>query len=142
MATISRLLKIIGLVCRISSLFQGFFAKETYHLKEPTNRSHPITHNRNSLQQTATRCDEHCNTLQHTATHCNTLQHTAAHCSTLQHTATHCNTLQHTAAHCSTLQHTAAHSYTHNRDAAPRTARLELFCFSRKQMVGTKMREF
>jgi len=42
-ATISRLLKITGLFCRISSLLKGSFAKETYYLKEPTNRSHPIT---------------------------------------------------------------------------------------------------
>jgi len=41
-ATISRLLKIIGLFGRISFLLYGSFAKETYHLKEPTNRSHPI----------------------------------------------------------------------------------------------------
>jgi len=41
-ATISRLLKIIGLFCRISSLLQGSFAKKTYNFKEPTNRSHPI----------------------------------------------------------------------------------------------------
>ena len=41
-ATISRLLKIIGLFCRIKSLAQGSFAKETYNFKEPTNRSHPI----------------------------------------------------------------------------------------------------
>ena len=41
-ATISRLLKIIGLFCRISSLLQGSFAKETCNLKEPTNRSHHI----------------------------------------------------------------------------------------------------
>jgi len=41
-ATISRLLKIIGLFCRIKSLLQGAFAKETYNFKEPTNRSHPI----------------------------------------------------------------------------------------------------
>ena len=41
-ATISRLLKIIGLFCRISSLLQGSFAKETYNLKESTIRSHPI----------------------------------------------------------------------------------------------------
>ena len=41
-ATISRLLKIIGLFFRISSLLQGSFAKETYNFKEPTNRSHPI----------------------------------------------------------------------------------------------------
>ena len=30
--------KIIGLFCRISSLLQGSFAKETQHFKEPTNR--------------------------------------------------------------------------------------------------------
>jgi len=36
-ATINRLLKIIGPFCRISSLSQGSFAKETYNLKEPTN---------------------------------------------------------------------------------------------------------
>jgi len=41
-ASISRLLWIIGLFCRISSLLEGSFAKETYHFKEPTNRSHPI----------------------------------------------------------------------------------------------------
>jgi len=41
-ATISRLLKIIGLFCRDLSLLYGSFAKETYNLKEPTNRSHPI----------------------------------------------------------------------------------------------------
>jgi len=41
-ATISRLLKIVGLFCRIQSLLQGSFAKETYNFKEPTSRSHPI----------------------------------------------------------------------------------------------------
>ena len=41
-ATCSRLLKIIGLFCRLSSLLQGSFTKETYNFKEPTNRSHPI----------------------------------------------------------------------------------------------------
>jgi len=41
-ATISRLLRIMGLFCRIQSLLQGSFAKETYNFKEPTNRSHPI----------------------------------------------------------------------------------------------------
>jgi len=38
-ATISRLLEIIGFFCRISSLLQGSFAKETCNFKEPTNRS-------------------------------------------------------------------------------------------------------
>ena len=32
----------IGLFCRIQSLLQGSFAQETYHFKEPVNRSHPI----------------------------------------------------------------------------------------------------
>jgi len=40
--SISRLLKMIGLFRRISSLLHGSFAKETYNLKEPTNRSHTI----------------------------------------------------------------------------------------------------
>jgi len=43
-ATISRLLKIIGLSCRISPLLYGSLAKETYNFKEPTNRSHPVRH--------------------------------------------------------------------------------------------------
>ena len=33
-ASVSRLLKIIGLLCRIKSVLQGSFAKETYDLKE------------------------------------------------------------------------------------------------------------
>jgi len=41
-ASISRLLKITGLFGRIQSLLHVSFAKETYYLKEPTNRSHPI----------------------------------------------------------------------------------------------------
>ena len=40
-ATTSRLLKIIGLFCKISSLLQGSFAKETYNFIDFTNRSHP-----------------------------------------------------------------------------------------------------
>ena len=43
-ATISRLLKIIGLLCRICSLLYGSFAKETYNFKEPTNRIHIIVY--------------------------------------------------------------------------------------------------
>jgi len=41
-ATISRLLKIIGLFCRISSLLQGSFARETHNFEASTHRSHPI----------------------------------------------------------------------------------------------------
>jgi len=48
-ATISRLLKIIGLFCRILSVLYGSFAKETYHFEESPNSSHPIaTHTNNT----------------------------------------------------------------------------------------------
>jgi len=40
---ISRLLKNIDLFCSIKSLLQGSFAKETYVFREPTNRSHLIS---------------------------------------------------------------------------------------------------
>ena len=42
-ASIHRLLKIVGLFCRISALLQGSFAKQTYDFKAPTHRSHPIS---------------------------------------------------------------------------------------------------
>jgi len=41
-ATVSRIDKITGMFCRISSLLEGSFAKETYNLIDPTTRSHPI----------------------------------------------------------------------------------------------------
>jgi len=41
-ATVSRNDYIIGLFSRILSLLQGSFAKETYNLIDPINRSHPI----------------------------------------------------------------------------------------------------
>ena len=41
-ATIIRPLTIICLFCRMQSLVQGSFAKETYNCKESTNRSHAI----------------------------------------------------------------------------------------------------
>jgi len=41
-AAMSRLIKIAGLFCRISSRLRVSFAKETYNFMEPTNRSHPI----------------------------------------------------------------------------------------------------
>ena len=48
-ATISRLLQITGLFCRMLSLLQGFLAKETCNFKEPTRHSHPIAIARCSL---------------------------------------------------------------------------------------------
>ena len=41
-ASISRLLEIIGLFCRISSLVQGSFAKEACNFKRIHTRNHPI----------------------------------------------------------------------------------------------------
>jgi len=41
-ATVSRLLKIIGLFCNRALQKRRYSAKETYDFKEPTNRSHPI----------------------------------------------------------------------------------------------------
>jgi len=41
-ATISRLLKIIGLFCKRTLYKRLYSAKETHNFKEPNNRSHPI----------------------------------------------------------------------------------------------------
>ena len=41
-ATISRLLKIIGLFCKRALQKRPIFSKETYNFKESTTRSHPI----------------------------------------------------------------------------------------------------
>jgi len=41
-ASISRLLKIIGLFCKRAQQKRLYSSIETYNLKEPTNRSHPI----------------------------------------------------------------------------------------------------
>jgi len=41
-ATISRLLKILGLFCKRALQKRLYSAKETCSFKEPTNRSHPI----------------------------------------------------------------------------------------------------
>ena len=41
-ATVSRIDKLQVSFCRILSLFQGSFAKETYNFIDPTNQSHPI----------------------------------------------------------------------------------------------------
>jgi len=42
-ATGNRLLKMIGLFCRIKSYYRALLAKETCDFKEPTNRSHSIS---------------------------------------------------------------------------------------------------
>ena len=50
-ATVSRIDKIIGFFCRISSLLEVSFAKETYDFIDATNCSHPI-----SAKSTGTGC--------------------------------------------------------------------------------------
>ena len=82
-ASISRLLEIIGLFCKRALQKRLYSAKETYHFKEPTNRQTLYTFAAPPISRPYT--------LQHTATHCDTLQHTATLCSTLQHTAAHCS---------------------------------------------------
>ena len=51
-----RLLNIIGLFCRIQSLLQGSFAKETYNFKEPTNCSLPMGATRQHLHTGTCQC--------------------------------------------------------------------------------------
>jgi len=41
-ASISRLLEMIGVFCKRALQKRLYSAKETYHFKEPTNRSHPM----------------------------------------------------------------------------------------------------
>ena len=108
-ASISRLLKIICLFCKIL-YFRALLQKRTiilrsllivttpYRLSRGTTNNFP--HSYEHEIRTKHTLWSKSNTLQHTTTHCNTLQHTATHCNTLQHTATHCNTLQHTATYC------------------------------------------
>ena len=71
-ATISRLFEIIGLFCRLSSLLSGSFAKETYNLKEPTNRSHPVSASRkDSFKETL--CLKNCRHLRTSVSPTNSL---------------------------------------------------------------------
>ena len=55
-ATVSRIDKIIGLFCRISSLLEGSFAKETYNFIDPTSQSQPIVLAGNPLRADACVC--------------------------------------------------------------------------------------
>jgi len=51
-ATISRLLKIIGLFCKRALYKRLYSAKETWNFEEPTYRSYPIV-TRDSLKESA-----------------------------------------------------------------------------------------
>jgi len=74
-ATMNRLHEIIGLFCKRALSKRLYSAKETYNLKEPINRSHPMC--------TAAYTAKLCNKRKHTTTHCNTPACIAAHCKTL-----------------------------------------------------------
>jgi len=60
-ATISKLLKIIGLFCKRALQKRPIFSKETCNFKEPTNRSHPIVPSVHCITENATATSrEHC----------------------------------------------------------------------------------
>jgi len=95
-ATISRLLKIIGLFCKRALSNRLYSAKETYNFKEPANRSHPIwiCEWRGTLAWVMwfvciTAC---CSVLQceNAATRCNTLQYAVTCCNTGWLIRSHC----------------------------------------------------
>ena len=58
-ASVSRIDKIIGLICRKSSLLYVSFAKETYNWIDPTNRSHPITQHVHTQHNMSTHISTH-----------------------------------------------------------------------------------
>jgi len=53
-ATISRMLKNIGLFCKRDLQKRPIFCKETYIFKHPTHRSHPIHHIHTNIPQICT----------------------------------------------------------------------------------------
>ena len=93
MAIISRLLKIKGLFCRISSLLLGSFAKETYNFEEPTHRSQPILVCVTEQPPPELICAG-ASVLQCVAVCCSALQCVAVCCSALQCVTVCCSVLQ------------------------------------------------
>jgi len=94
-ASISRLLKIIGLFCKRALQKRRYSAIETYDFKQPTNRSHPIaccvlhhgfTHD-TPVWHTPTRFPKH-ETQIHTLLHITDEPYVLAHCTTFLHTKT------------------------------------------------------
>ena len=96
MATISRFLKIIGLFCKTALLKRLHSAKETYNVKEPTNRSHSIV----EAIACVTAC---CSVLQCASACCKVLQRVAVCRSVLQRVAVCCCVLQSDAVCCCVL---------------------------------------
>jgi len=93
-ATISRMLKNIGLFCKRALQKRPVFCKETYIFKHPTHRSHPIgqnlrIHGSRQMNKCQPTC---CSVLQCVAVCCSVLQCVAVCRSVLQcvtHTHTH-----------------------------------------------------
>ena len=95
-ASISRLLNIIGLFCKRALQKRRYPAKETYDFKDPTNRSHPI---------------HRCADTTHTETHIHTFIDTTADTDTDTHKHTH---TKHThTQHTRARSHTCTHQHTH-----------------------------
>jgi len=111
-ATVSRIDKIVCLFCRISSLLQGSFAKETYNCINPTNQSHPIAHNQSRAHANlfGTRTHAHAHVHTHTSTHMCT--HTCTH--TRIYTRRHARRQARTHAHMHAHAHTYAYTRTHS----------------------------
>jgi len=121
-ATISRLLKIIGLFCKRALYKRLYPAKETYDFKEPTNRSHPIPQpsRANPVQCYSThqeKSDTSSAAVSGTATRCNTQQRTA------KYSATQCNTMQLTA-----TEGLGMREWVRQRDTAPAGHRSKVRC--------------
>ena len=77
---ISRLLKVIGLICKRAQYKRLYSAKETYNFREPGNRSHPIF--KKAISKAAARAHTHTS-----HTRCPRIQHTLVY--TKQHNTTH-----------------------------------------------------
>ena len=78
-ATISRLLKMIGLFCKRALEKRRYSAKETYNFKEPTNRSHPIFSHMQAPRHTHLRSYAQPHIYTHTCTHAIIYAHTHNH---------------------------------------------------------------
>ena len=115
-ATISRRLKVIGLFCRILSITQGSFAKETYNFEEPTNRDHPIRakHTRVRMHTRSHTCTYTCTrTHRHTRTHIHTHTHYYLTFTTAKIALRQIYTITHTRTHTHTHSHLHTHTHTH-----------------------------
>jgi len=103
-AGIGRLLKIIRLFGRISSLFKGSFAKETCNFKEPSSRSHPIPfphvqyplHETHVVRSYIQMCSTTCCLYVGVKTQTLLLSHTHTHTHTHTHIQNHIHTHKHT----------------------------------------------